>query len=224
MVRTAMILAAGRGERMGELTKNTPKPLLMHKGKTLLERHLENLAAAGFSDVVINTSYLSSKIRDYVGKGSNWNLRVSFSEEETVLETAGGIRKALHLIGSDPFVVINADIYTQFDYSALLSLRLQDNVDAHLFLTENPEHNIDGDFSLMSNHLVSNEKKINAKTFTGIAIYKKNFFQNMELGKHLKLAPYLIDAIRKRRVSGQRLNAIWMDIGTPERLKCLDQL
>ena len=223
MTRTAMILAAGRGERMGNLTKDTPKPLLVSKGKTLLERHLEKLSNAGFKDVVINTSYLSSQIRDYVGDGSDWNLRVTFSEESPILETAGGIRKALTLIGSDPFVVINADIYNEFDYHLLLNLHLNPNIDAHLFLTESPEHNIEGDFSLTPNNMVSNEKN-KAHTFTGIAIYSKKFFYKVELGKRLKLAPYLIDAITNHRVSGQMLDAIWMDIGTPERLRCLDQL
>ena len=223
MTRTAMILAAGRGERMGNLTKDTPKPLLVSKGKTLLERHLEKLSNAGFKDVVINTSYLSSQIRDYVGDGSDWNLRVTFSEESPILETAGGIRKALTLIGSDPFVVINADIYNEFDYHLLLNLHLNPNIDAHLFLTESPEHNIEGDFSLTPNNMVSNEKN-KAHTFTGIAIYSKKFFYKVELGKRLKLAPYLIDAIKNHRVSGQMLDAIWMDIGTPERLRCLDQL
>ena len=221
--KTAMLLAAGRGERMGKLTQHTPKPLLKCKGKTLIERHLENLSSAGFTDVVINISYLSSQIEDFVGNGSNWNLNVHFSKEDPVLETAGGIKKALPLIKSDLFPVINADIFTEFNYANILNIKLPDSINAYLYLTDNPEHNPKGDFYL--NKLGFLElKKNEAKTFSGIAIYRKIFFDEISANTFLKLAPFLNKAIEKKLITGGLLNSRWVDVGTPERLNSLNEL
>ena len=222
-IRTAMILAAGRGERMGQLTKNTPKPLLNFKGKTLLERHLENLSDAGFVDVVINISYLSSQIEDFVGNGSNWNLNVFFSKENPVLETAGGIKKAIPLIKSEDFIVINADIYTDFNYARLLKVKLPEHINAHLFLTDNPKHNSKGDFFLNKDGFLE-INKTRAKTFSGIAIYKKLFFAGITPNKYLKLTPFLNKAANNKLLTGEVLNSIWLDVGTPERLNSRNEL
>ena len=221
--KTAMLLAAGRGERMGKLTQHTPKPLLKCKGKTLIERHLENLSSSGFTDVVINISYLSSQIEDFVGNGSNWNLNVHFSKEDPVLETAGGIKKALPLIKSDLFPVINAVIFTEFNYANILNIKLPDSINAYLYLTDNPEHNPKGDFYL--NKLGFLElKKNEAKTFSGIAIYRKIFFDEISANTYLKLAPFLKKAVEKKLISGDLLNSKWVDVGTPERLNSLNEL
>jgi MurNAc alpha-1-phosphate uridylyltransferase len=221
--RTAMLLAAGRGERMGKLTQHTPKPLLKFKGKTLIERHLENLSSAGFTDVVINVSYLSSQIEDFVGNGSNWNLNVLFSNEDPVLETAGGIKKALPLIKSELFAVINADIFTEFNYANIYNVKISDHVNAHLYLIDNPAHNPNGDFYLNKFGFLE-LKKSEAKTFSGIAIYRKIFFDEISANTYLKLAPFLYKAIEKKLISGELLNSKWADIGTPERLNSLNEL
>ena len=221
--RTAMLLAAGRGERMGKLTQHTPKPLLKFKGKTLIERHLENLSSAGFTDVVINVSYLSSQIEDFVGNGSNWNLNVLFSNEDPVLETAGGIKKALPLIKSELFAVINADIFTEFNYANIYNVKILDHVNAHLYLTDNPAHNPNGDFYLNKFGFLE-LKKSEAKTFSGIGIYRKIFFDEISANTYLKLAPFLYKAIEKKLISGDLLNSKWVDIGTPERLNSLNHL
>lgn len=221
--RTAMLLAAGRGERMGKLTQHTPKPLLKFKGKTLIERHLENLSSAGFTDVVINVSYLSSQIEDFVGNGSNWNLNVLFSNEDPVLETAGGIKKALPLIKSELFAVINADIFTEFNYANIYNVKILDHVNAHLYLTDNPAHNLNGDFYLNKFGFLE-LKKSGAKTFSGIAIYRKIFFDEISANTYFKLAPFLYKAIEKKLISGDLLNSKWADIGTPERLNSLNEL
>ena len=221
--KIAMLLAAGRGERMGKLTQHTPKPLLKFKGKTLIERHLENLSSAGFTDVVINVSYLSSQIEDFVGNGSNWNLNVLFSNEDPVLETAGGIKKALPLIKSELFAVINTDIFTEFNYANICNVKISDHVNAHLYLTDNPAHNPNGDFYLNKFGFLE-LKKSEAKTFSGIAIYRKIFFDEISANTYLKLAPFLYKAIEKKLISGELLNSKWADIGTPERLNSLNEL
>tara|TARA_B100000035_G_scaffold210907_2_gene180610 strand:+ start:4629 stop:5303 length:675 start_codon:yes stop_codon:yes gene_type:complete len=221
--KTAMLLAAGKGERMGMLTQQTPKPLLKCRGKTLIERHLENLSIAGFTDVVINVSYLSSQIVNFVGNGSNWNLNVLFSKEDQVLETAGGIKKALTLIKSDTFAVINADIFTEFNYANIFNFKLSDNINAHLYLTDNPSHNPKGDFYLNKSGFLE-LKKSEAKTFSGIAVYRKIFFDEIAANTYLKLAPFLNEAIEKRLISGSLLNSKWFDVGTPERLNSLNEL
>lgn len=144
----AMILAAGRGNRMGCLTQDSPKPLLKVKGKCLIDWHLHKLSEAGFRDVVINVSYLSEKIIKYVGDGSKWHLNITISSESVALETAGGIKKAITYLGSEPFVVINADIFSNYDYQKLKSIIFKNTTLAYLVLVNNPDHNLKGDFGL----------------------------------------------------------------------------
>jgi MurNAc alpha-1-phosphate uridylyltransferase len=198
---TIMILAAGRGLRMGELTKSTPKPLIEFHGKPLIVWHLEKIAAAKIKNVVINLSYLGNQIQNYLGNGSQWDLDIQYSEENPVLETAGGIKKAIPLIKTDPFVVINSDIFTNYDYSNFHESNLKSK-EATLFFTNNPSHNKSGDYDIDSNgNLAKNGS--NMKTFCGIGIYKKNFFN---------------EKIKKGMIQGRMIEDLWFDIGTPERL------
>ncbi len=210
----AMILAAGRGERMRPLTDSRPKPLLEVRGKPLLAHHLEALARAGLAECVINLSWLGEQIREYVGDGSAFGLNVEYSEEVEALETAGGIRQALDRLG-DQFIVINADILTDYDMGRLTT----GNSLAHLVLAPNPSHNLQGDFSL-ENGRVGNDGAT-LLTFTGIARYRRELFASLAPGKRA-LAPLLRKAAASGQVSGELFAGEWHDIGTPERLQALD--
>jgi len=218
----AMILAAGMGLRMGSLTKDLPKPLLILRGKPLIEWHLKKLSNAGFKEVVINISYLPKKIKDFVGNGSKWNLHVTYSEENPVLETGGGIKKALPLLGPDTFLVINADIYSNFDYKKIQTIFLKKGVDAYLILVKNPEHNLKGDFGLSGSYdLLLNI--IPLYTFSGIAIYHPRFFSKLEVGKKMQLLPLLKNAISQKLIKGELFEGVWSDVGTPLRLNNLNK-
>ena len=211
----AMILAAGRGERMRPLTDTTPKPLLEVQGKPLIVHHLEALARAGFTEVVVNLSWLGEQIRERLGDGSAFGVSIEYSEEPEALETAGGIRQALPLLG-DRFAVVNADVFTSYDFA-----RLRDSdASAHLVLVTNPDHNRDGDFSL-ADGLVGNHGDP-LYTFSGIACYRRRFFDAIEQGK-LALAPLLREAAVRGEVSGELFEGEWIDIGTPERLEELNR-
>ena len=217
-----MILAAGRGLRMGILTKDLPKPLLILRGMPLIEWHLKKLSNAGFKEVVINISYLPKKIKDFVGNGSKWNLHVTYSEENPVLETGGGIKKALPLLGPDAFLVINADIYSNFDYKKIQTIFLKKGVDAYLILVKNPEHNLKGDFGLSGSYdLLLNI--IPLYTFSGIAIYHPRFFSKLEVGKKMQLLPLLKNAISQKLIKGELFEGVWSDVGTPLRLNNLNK-
>ncbi len=215
----AMILAAGRGERMRPLTDRQPKPLLMVDTKPLIVHLLENLRDAGFSDIVINVAHLGSQIIDYLGDGRRFGVTIGYSDEgETPLETAGGIIRALPLLDDKPFLVVNGDIATNFPFKTLK----QREIDlAHLVLVNNPEHHPSGDFGfdgdLLSDHAA--EKY----TFSGIGLYHPSLFSGNQQGVR-KLAPILREAMHLNRVSGEKFNGFWMDIGTPQRLEELDQL
>lgn len=210
----AMILAAGRGERMQPLTDTTPKPLLKVAGNPLIEYCIENLVAAGFRELVINLSHLGQQIRDYCGDGSRWGAEISYSDEgETALETAGGIAYALPLLGNQPFLVINADIICDYP---LAELRHKHFDLAHLVLIDNPPHHPQGDFSLNQNLL--SETGAEKFTFSGIGIYHPDLFKAIALGP-LKLRPVLNQAMQDKRISGEKFDGLWMDIGTPERLR-----
>lgn len=212
----AMILAAGRGERMRPLTDHTPKPLLQVAGKALIEYSLENLAKAGFNQIVVNVAYLGQQIKTYCGDGSRWQVSIQYVDEgEEALETAGGIANALPLLGDRPFIVVNADIL--FDYP-LASLREKTIDLAHLVLIDNPPHHPHGDFYLAENGLLSEtgEPKL---TFSGIGIYHPSLFAGVRAGQALKLRPVLNQAMPKGRVSGEYFNGSWLDIGTPQRLQ-----
>ena len=217
-----MILAAGRGKRMGDLTIDKPKPLISVKGKPLIEWHLEKLSATGFEDIVINVCYLPDIIKEFVGDGSRWQLNVNYSEENPVLETAGGIKNALPLLGDEPFVVINADIFSNFDYAKLRLINLNNSSDGYLILVGNPEHNQAGDFGLLENNcLVLNSEIL--YTFSGIAVYHPRFFNEIEAGVKMQLLPLLNSSISNSLIKGELFKGIWSDIGTPERLEIVNK-
>lgn len=214
MIKTAMILAAGLGERMKPLTETTPKPLLAVKDKPLIQYHIEALAKAGVENIVINHGRLGEMIEETIGNGERFNLAIQYSAEgDAPLETAGGIVKALPLINDDVFIVVNADIYTDFDFTCL---KINSDKIAHLVLINNPEHNSKGDFGL-DNDKVLNQAEMQF-TFSGIASYEKSFFKNLPKGK-FALAPILRDAIKHEKVSGQLYKGNWIDVGTPIRLQ-----
>ena len=217
-----MILAAGRGERMRPLTDDMPKPLLKVGGKMLIEYHLEKLRAANITEVVINHAWLGKKIEQTLGDGSRYGLTIQYSAESEALETAGGILNALPLLkGSDnkndPFIVINGDIFCDYDIATLPSSL---SGLAHLVLVNNPEHNPKGDFELIDNAMVE-QAGANKKTFSGIGVYHPDLFKGYPEGK-LALAPVLRKAMVQKSVSGELYQGLWHDIGTPERLAELD--
>ena len=214
----AMILAAGRGDRMRPLTNTTPKPLLKVKGKPLIQYSIEKLVSAGFKEIVINVAYLASQIIETLGDGHQFGAKIVYSNEgEQGLETAGGIINALPLLGQQPFVVINSDIICEFPLEKLRSQRLKL---AHLILVDNPEFNLQGDFSLAANGSLSTAN-YDRYTFTGIGLYHPKLFENHPIDK-LKLGPILKSAADAGDVSGEKFKALWMDIGTPQRLEALE--
>jgi len=210
-----MILAAGRGERMRPLTDITPKPLLEVKGKPLIVWHIERLAKAGFGEIIINVAHLGYKIIEALGDGSKWGVRITYSDEqgEGALESAGGIVKALTLLGDEPFLVVNADIWTDFNFDT--SVDLGDDL-VHLILIQNPEHNIDGDFGLDSDRVLSEADE--KYTFSGVGYYCPQLFKEIKYGKRA-LAPILRDLMRQNLVSGELYRGIWTDVGTVKRLE-----
>jgi MurNAc alpha-1-phosphate uridylyltransferase len=216
-----MILAAGRGERMGNLTQNCPKPLLKVKGRCLIDWHLIKLYDAGFKDVVINVAYLSKEIIEFVGDGSKWGLNISISEEEQALETAGGIKKAIKYLGDEAFAVINADIFSDYNYKNLKNRSLQKKSIGHLVLVNNPEHNPKGDFGIMDDGILTMNSE-RPLTFSGIAIYDPKFFSELAEGNKIKLAPMLEIAINKKCIQGELFDGLWSDVGTPERLNMIN--
>jgi MurNAc alpha-1-phosphate uridylyltransferase len=215
-----MILAAGRGERMRPLTDELPKPLLKAGPHCLIEYHLYQLAEAGFSEVVINVAWLGQKIIDTIGNGERYGLQIHYSNEgEQALETAGGIFQALTLLGEQPFVVINGDVWSDYPYAELKDF--EPSGLAHLVLVNNPEHNPQGDFAIEHNRVLNQgEQKF---TFSGIGVYRADFFAGMSQGK-APLAPMLRAAIERGQVSGEIYRGHWLDIGTPQRLRQLEQL
>jgi N-acetyl-alpha-D-muramate 1-phosphate uridylyltransferase len=214
----AMILAAGRGERMRPLTDHIPKPLLKVGGKSLIVWHLERLAKAGFKEVVINHAHLGEQIEQALGDGSVWGLNVQYSPETSALETAGGIANALPLLGDAPFLVVNGDVFTEIDFGAL---QLVSPNLAHLVMVDNPPQHPDGDFVVDSGK-VTNQGN-HKLTFSGIGIYHPALFVDVERGQAAKLAPLLRSAMIKGLVTGEHYQGIWHDIGTPERLSFLDK-
>lgn len=211
----AMILSAGRGERMRPLTDTLPKPLLQVHGKPLIVWHLERLAKCRFKEVIINIAHLGYKIPEALGDGSKYGVNITYSDEqnEGALESAGGIVKALPFLGDDTFLVVNGDVFCDYDFNPDFDLKEKL---AHLILVPNPEHNLKGDFGLKDN-LVLNETDIKY-TFSGIGYYSPRLFENVKYGKSA-LAPLLRDAIKKEQVSGELFKNMWHDIGTPQRLK-----
>ena len=215
----AMILAAGRGERMLPLTRHTPKPLLQVGGRPLLEHHILNLKAGGFEQLVINAAYLAGQIIEFCGDGSRWGVHIEVSEEEEPLETAGGIVRALPMLGDGPFAVVNGDIWCDYPF-ANLARHLPVPGGAHLVLVANPDHNPGGDFTL-SGRDVTPAGPGDTLTFSGVAVYQPDFFSGATTGK-APLKPLLDRAIAAGNVSGERYNGAWVDVGTPQRLQDLD--
>lgn len=216
----AMILAAGRGERMRPLTDSVPKPLLEVGGKPLIGWHLERLAQSGFRDIVINHAHFGDQIEAALGDGRYYGVRIAYSAEGEALETAGGIAKALPLLGSAPFLVVNGDIYTDYDFGRLASLAMND-ADAHLVLVDNPPQHANGDFFLDHGRLATVGTA--RLTFSGIGVYHPQLFASIIPGSKAKLAPLLHAAIQAGRVSGERYAGQWVDVGTPDRLQALDR-
>jgi N-acetyl-alpha-D-muramate 1-phosphate uridylyltransferase len=213
-----MLLAAGRGERLRPITDTLPKPLVAIAGKPLIVYHLEALARAEIRDVVINLSWLGEKIRSTLGDGSRYGLRIAYSEEGPVpLETGGGIHRALPLLGPAPFLVVNSDVWTDVDFSRLPTL--EEGTDARLLLAPNPPHHPRGDFGLEGDFVV--EREAGRFTYTGIGVYRPEFFAGCAPGK-FPLLPLLERAIAARRLRGEVYPGEWLDIGSPERLAWLD--
>lgn len=215
----AMILAAGRGERMRPLTDHTPKPLLTVAGKPLIVWHIEALARAGFQQLVINHAYLGQQIEQALGDGSTWGVTIAYSPEGQALETAGGIAYALPLLGEAPFLVVNADIFCHCDFS---QLRLAEGLLAHLVMVDNPAQHPEGDFCLADGRI--SEQQGSRYTFSGIGVYHPALFADIAQGSPAKLAPLLRQAMRQGLVSGERLQGMWQDIGTPQRLAAINAL
>lgn len=211
-----MLLAAGRGERLRPITDTLPKPLVEVGGRSLLERHLDRLAAHGIDTVVINLGWLGWQIAERIGSGGAYGIDVVYSPEgDDVLETGGGIFRALPLLGSEPFLVVNADIHTDMPPPSALG----DAFDAHLVLVPTPGYRAHGDFDLADGRVVSTAKP--ALTFSGVALYRPAFFAGCSAGR-FPLAPMLHEAARAGRVSGQLYEGLWEDVGTPERLRALN--
>ena len=235
----AMILAAGEGRRMQPLTDTTPKPLLRVSGRPLIEHHIVRLEKAGFTELVVNVSYLGQQLIDFLEDGSRWNVSITISEEPAPLETAGGIIRALPLLGDEPFLLVNGDIYTDYPF-----VQLSDGkplrAGAHIVLVPNPTHNPEGDFVLRgscveSRELARTSSDANASeqsaassmlapatTYSGVGMYTTDFFAGWPAGKQ-PLKPLLDAAIARNTLSGELYQGVWEDVGTPERLAELNE-
>ena len=219
----AMILAAGRGERLRPLTDHTPKPLLPAGGKPLIVWHLERLAAAGFRDIVINHAHLGEQIEEALGDGSTWGLTIGYSPEPPgALETAGGIAQALSLLGDAPFLVVNGDVYCELDFGHFAARPIPPG-HAHLLLVDNPAHHAGGDFSLDGGRVVDAQSE-QTLTYAGIGLFSPDFFRAVPVGQAMKLRPLLDAAIAAGTLSGERHTGHWVDVGTAERLAELDAM
>ncbi len=218
----AFILAAGRGERLRPLTDTLPKPLIPVGGSTLIELRLRDLAAAGIQHIVVNHAHLGTEIMQHLGDGNRYGVRISYSDESSgPLGTGGGIIKALPLLQSDPFLVVNSDIWTDFPFAKLPSTL---SGLAHLILVDNPAHNLNGDFCLRGNRVGKlDDCEGQRVTFTGIGVYRRALFTD-RTPSTLPLAPLLIAACDRNLVSGEHYAGAWLDIGTPERLAMLNKL
>jgi MurNAc alpha-1-phosphate uridylyltransferase len=218
----AMLLAAGRGERLRPFTDTIPKPLVCVRGKPLIVHHCERLAAAGFNEIVINLAYLGEKIKDVLKDGQEWGLRITYSHEgDTGLETGGGILNALPLLGNQPFVTINADILTDFDLSAFSEIKLPSSVLAHLILVSHTNNRPEGDFSLaLDTSLVSNDFP-RPYTVAGVTLYHPDFFKGLTVSK-FSVTPLWRQYASEGKISGTVFNGEWHDVGTVEKLQMLN--
>lgn len=219
----AMILAAGRGERMRPLTDACPKPLLQAGGKPLIVWQIERLAAAGITDLVINHAHLGSQIEATLGDGSRYGARIIYSREAEALESAGGVVQALHLLGPSPFLIVSADIYVECDYRRLAEsvAMLEDGALALLWLVANPAWHARGDFALVDGLLhIDREPRL---TYSNIGIFHPSFFAGIEPGTKYPLLPLFNRAIAAGMVKGAVLGGLWDNIGTPRQLAALDE-
>jgi MurNAc alpha-1-phosphate uridylyltransferase len=216
----AMILAAGKGERMRPLTLHTPKPLVPVAGVPLIEYHLRALARAGFTEVVINHAWLGQQIEDHLGDGSRFALNIRYSAEAEPLETGGGIFKALALLGEDPFLLVNGDIWTDYDFTRL---RAPLAGLAHLVLVDNPGHHGSGDFCLDGGLVRDADGRDQTFTYSGISVLDPALFAGCQAGA-FKLAPLLRQAMASGQVSAEHHSGHWVDVGTLERLAEVERL
>jgi N-acetyl-alpha-D-muramate 1-phosphate uridylyltransferase len=217
----AMLLAAGRGERLRPITDDIPKALVEAGGKPLIGWHLERLAHAGFREVVINVSHLGERIVERLGDGGRYGLRLSYSRERERLEPAGGIAYARPLLGQAPFLLVNADVYCECDFSRLMKLELGERL-AHLVLVPNPPHKAKGDFSLRAGTV--GDEPSPRYTYAGVALMKPALVAPIKPGDKAPLAPLLFEAARRGLLAGELYEGLWQDVGTVERLAELEKV
>ena len=217
----AMLLAAGRGERLRPLTDRVPKALVEAGGKPLIARHLERLAASGCREAVVNVSHLGEAIVERLGEGRRFGLRIAYSREAEPLETAGGIAQALPLLGADPFLLVNADVYCECDFNPLLGRDLAGRL-AHLVLVPNPAHRAGGDFTLKAGMIGSEPAP--RYTYAGIAVVSPRLVESVTPGSKAPLAPLLYAAADRGLMSGELFEGLWQDVGTAQRLAELENL
>lgn len=216
-MKTAMILAAGRGERLKPITNTIPKALCQVRGKPVIEHHIISLAKASYERIIINHAYLGDQLRHYLGTGQQWGVKLIYSPEPPGgLETGGGIFNALPLLGPNPFLVINADIYLEADYDQFF---LPPNALANLILGKNPPHNLKGDFGVVNNYLTNCPK---THTYLGIAYYHPLLFTGWKIGRY-SIIPLLREKINDGYIAATLFDGQWWDIGSPQRLKGLNQ-
>jgi MurNAc alpha-1-phosphate uridylyltransferase len=216
----AMILAAGRGNRLRPLTDSCPKPLIKVGDKPLIVYHLEHLQEIGITEVVINLRHLGEQIHEYVGTGKKWNLNIAYSWEEKELEVGGGINHALPLLGSDPFIIINGDIYTDYPFEKLLTPKLGL---AHLVLVQNPAHNSEGDYALNPDNTLTRSVTSARFTYSGISVLHPALFADCLSDQSFRLTAVLDRASLHQKLYGECYNGYWTDVGTVERLACLEK-
>lgn len=218
----AMILAAGLGNRMRPLTLYKPKPLLEVGGKALIVWHIEKLKNIGVTEIVINAAWLADVLIGTLGDGSQFGVTIRWMREDQGLETAGGIINALSLLGDEPFILVNGDVWTTFDFASLLDVNLNDDL-AHLVFVANPEQHPNGDFTLADGRAYTFDQQQQGEnlTFSGVSIIHPKMFDSLENGKR-PLAPLLKQGMSDGRVSAEKMQSAWVDVGTPERLTALD--
>lgn len=221
----AMILAAGRGERMRPLTDHIPKPLLPIANKPLIVWHIERLAAAGICHIVINHAWLGDQIVRYLGNGARYGVQLHYSPKPEALETAGGIVQALPLLGPAPFLVISSDVWCDWDArqaSGIVQTLTQRRAQAWLLMVDNPDHHPEGDFTLDANGTL-HDRGPERLTYSGLGIYHPALFSGQHSGERAKLAPLLRSAMRRGTLIGTHHAGQWVDVGTPQRLATLNQ-
>lgn len=218
----AMILAAGLGNRMRPLTLYTPKPLLEVGGKPLIVWHIEKLKSIGVTEIVINSAWLADKLISALGDGHQYGVNIRWTREDEGLETAGGIINALPLLGQEPFILVNGDVWTTMDFAPLLDVQLKNDL-AHLVFVPNPEQHPQGDFTLASGRAFTFDQAQQGEnlTYSGVAVLDPKMFDGLEGGKR-PLAPLLKLAMQDQKVSAEKMQGAWVDVGTPERLTKLD--